>query len=586
MASRKCLLLISLSILVIILCLDVKADQTIILKIDSLDKRELKWEDFGLSKDTKIHIFAIGAALRSSQAMYAYGWILNRDNHQVVWEMKKDETSAYKKSKQLRESDQTIQLPPGSYRASYYVGSILSSGEYDFQIHNWDEFVNFIGDIIQGTKTELSKNSEKESRELRLVLTTQDSDYSPLRREQGKESDLIRLDKLGDFRQEKAGFALDRDMDLHIYAVGEYSYSGDRMADFGWIIDATTRKKAWEMDRTNTKRAGGAKKNRVFDEIIHLPSGQYILYFVTDDSHSYEEWNETPPFDPQGWGITITTKDQATANKYFHRKDEILQEKSFIQLVGVGDNEVRSAYFSLQEPMALHIYALGEKGPHSGQMVDYGWIENANTKEVVWEMNGDNTDYAGGGSKNRKFDDVVKLDKGDYAVYYITDDSHSFNDWNNSPPYDPKNWGITISGIGNNFDISKVRIYDKKKASPNTLVELIGLGDNKRVNQTFDLEKTAKLHIYALGEGDADEMYDYGWIKDLNSGKTIWEMSYRNTTWAGGAKKNRIYDDTIILEKGTYRCYFITDDSHSFNHWNAPQPKDPYHWGITITKSE
>jgi hypothetical protein len=43
------------------------------------------------------------------------------------------------------------------------------------------------------------------------------------------------------------------------------------------------------------------------------------------------------------------------------------------------------------------------------------------------------------------YDDRLLLPAGEYYVIYETDDSHAFGDWNDSPPYDQMNYGITIS---------------------------------------------------------------------------------------------------------------------------------------------
>ena len=77
-------------------------------------------------------------------------------------------------------------------------------------------------------------------------------------------------------------------------------------------------------------------------------------------------------------------------------------------------------------------------------MYDYGWIEDFNTGETVWEMKYDDTRRAGGDSKNRLFDGVIRLKAGDYIAHYRTDDSHAYKTWNSSPPRDRKNWGLTI----------------------------------------------------------------------------------------------------------------------------------------------
>ncbi|MEJ2049722.1 MAG: hypothetical protein P8Y60_07755, partial [Calditrichota bacterium] len=98
----------------------------------------------------------------------------------------------------------------------------------------------------------------------------------------------------------------------------------------------------------------------------------------------------------------------------------------------------------------------------------------------------------------------------------------------------------------------------------------------------FILDKDSEVRIYALGEGLHGDMYDYGWIEGVSSGKIVWEMRYRNTERAGGARKNRMVDETVLLKKGKYRVYYETDGSHSFMDWNDAPPRDPINWGITV----
>ncbi|MEE9270636.1 MAG: hypothetical protein V3V49_10300, partial [Candidatus Krumholzibacteria bacterium] len=51
---------------------------------------------------------------------------------------------------------------------------------------------------------------------------------------------------------------------------------------------------------------------------------------------------------------------------------------------------------------------------------------------------------------------------------------------------------------------------------------------------------------------------------------------------AGGADKNRLYNDTLELEPGEYVLFYESDGSHSFNRWNAKPPADPWNWGVTV----
>jgi hypothetical protein len=54
-----------------------------------------------------------------------------------------------------------------------------------------------------------------------------------------------------------------------------------------------------------TEHAGGAQKNRLYDGVIRLPAGEYVLRYRTDGSHSPDSWNAEPPFDPAMWGVVL-----------------------------------------------------------------------------------------------------------------------------------------------------------------------------------------------------------------------------------------------------------------------------------------
>ncbi len=92
------------------------------------------------------------------------------------------------------------------------------------------------------------------------------------------------------------------------------------------------------------------------------------------------------------------------------------------------------------------------------------------------------------------------------------------------------------------------------------------------------------MRILGIGEGSGGDMYDYGFIKNMDTGKIIWEMDYRNSEHGGGARKNREFNETMMLEKGTYRVYFETDGSHSYRRWNDDPPSNQELWGITVLK--
>jgi hypothetical protein len=89
---------------------------------------------------------------------------------------------------------------------------------------------------------------------------------------------------------------------VRVLAIGE-GRGGD-MFDYGWIEDADGRT-VWKMKYDETEPAGGSEKNRVFDGVITLPAGNYVLRYRSDGSHSYDDWNADPPDDPESWGISV-----------------------------------------------------------------------------------------------------------------------------------------------------------------------------------------------------------------------------------------------------------------------------------------
>jgi hypothetical protein len=215
-------------------------------------------------------------------------------------------------------------------------------------------------------------------------------------------------------------------------------------------------------------------------------------------------------------------------------------------------------------------------------MADYGWITDGIARRRVWTMDYDETVHAGGDRKNRMIDKIIRLDKGTYSVHFVTDDSHSYRDWNSAPPYDPEHWGITLYAVGESFNQNDVVPVDEIR-DPSALASITRVGNDDRRRQEFSLSQKSEIRIYALGEASGREMADYAWIEDASSGEVVWEMRYRGTEHAGGAKKNRLFDGTTTLPAGKYLLFYETDDSHAYGDWNDTPPDDPENWGVTVS---
>jgi hypothetical protein len=388
--------------------------------------------------------------------------------------------------------------------------------------------------------------------------------------------------RTGDSEYIKSEFALNNKTDLRVYAIGEGTR--DRVYDYGWIYNASTYEKVWQMNSRRSDYAGGADKNIMYDDDITLPAGNYIAVFVTDDSHSFDEWNQMPPDDPQFWGMTIwAASDNDSKNVVAFDDSDI--NKPFLEIIRVGDDQFRKKGFTLKKDVEILVHAFGE-GYDKRRLSDNGWIVDAETGETVWSMEKADIEYGGGAEKNRMVHENVKLKKGNYIVYYSTDGSHSYEKWNAAPPFDPERWGITLWTVNKN-DNSYVSLFDPDNfQSDKVIAQLVRMRDDEYESKSFRIDKTQKVRIIAIGEGSDGRMYDYGWIENSDTRDIIWEMTYRKTDNAGGALKNRMFDGTITLSPGDYKIYYESDGSHSYRDWNSSPPHNQEMYGITIMKVE
>lgn len=307
---------------------------------------------------------------------------------------------------------------------------------------------------------------------------------------------LVSIKEVGDDAYRTAQVDVKRPLKAVVYAVGEI---GTNKYDYGWIVNNTTGQRIWEMSRETSQEAGGDDNNRVEVAFLDLSVGSYTVGYETDGSHAYGDWRNGEPHYPSRWGITVFPLDasldaetvtvqevednrisvslsesRSTARATATATGTATAESAGTAVISSGASEVRvsteappsigsgeliaehirlendarvESIFTLEETTNVHIYALGEIS-HSGRY-DYGWIERANTREIVWEMTWDNTQTSGTDNKNRLFDGVVTLPPGSYRVNFRTDFSHAFNDFGNEAPAVPDRWGITLERLAN-----------------------------------------------------------------------------------------------------------------------------------------
>ena len=572
----------------------VTAGEKQIASLRDLSSQELKYAGFELDREARVHVRALGAGgdygwNNRNDEMNAYAWIINADTREIAWQMTVDNTS---KSRDDRSFDGEVTLPRGAYEVYFTAAVFAYHTTFSHFKTNVDhrnsplfegnkgEKKNFFGWLKSWWSDDIDKDWKKRSTQWGVDLLVDASvgvtTFTPPRE---RANVVLSATGLGDNETVRKDFSLAGQTTLGLYAVAEGRSESDP-ADYGWIVNAADRKRVWEMQSRNCSEAGGAAKNIKYTDDVTLPRGEYILYFITDGSHSEADWNDNPPFDPLNWGITVSVNSERERQGF---KTLPYQEDRnvFLSLVRVRNSEFRSEGFTLRDDAKIRIYAFGERNNSRRTMADYGTILNARTREKMWTMDVDHTYHGGGDAKNRYVDEVMSLPRGDYVVNYVSDDSHSYDDWNADPPFDKEHYGITLMGTGDRWNPGVVVKFTEER-DKGKIAQIRQAGDNADLTESFSLDKSTRVRIYAIGEGQNREMYDYGWIEDARTGKVIWEMTYGMTFHAGGARKNRMVNTTILLDRGEYRLRYKSDDSHSYGDWNSEPPEDQQYWGITL----
>ena len=545
------------------------AQQNTLVEFHGIYPEEVKASGFVLSQSQEVTVEGLEYKSRKNWWI-TRSWILDARTRKVMWQSASDEGN--RRGRGLQDFKENVSLPQGDYEVYFSAyGPIV-----------WN--FNGVGEFLEDLKRKMFDSDDLEEELQKTYFTVRGRGESVSGgalqrfRDQFNQTAIVSMIGLQDKVSRKESFIVEKPIDIEIYALGEIRDDGT--FDYGWILNAKTREIIWRLSLSNSTHAGGDRKNRMGHESFTLPTGTYTAIYVTDDSHSNPDWNAAPPFDPEFWGLTIRVKDPSQKKLVKKVSTVEVEEKNVVvNLTRVRNSASLSKGFTLKKPMKLHIYALGEG--QKGKMYDYGWIVDAATQKPIWRMEYDRTTDGGGANKNRLIDDVVRFEKGNYLVYYTTDDSHSYENWNSGPPYDPDHWGITITAVDDDFRPSDVSSYEERE-DPNVLVQLVNMEDWERAREKFILQKESEIRVYAIGEGSSGEMYDYGWIEEARTGKTVWEMTYRRSSHAGGAKKNMMIDEVITLKPGEYVVRYVSDGSHSFEEWNDAPPYDVAHWGISV----
>lgn len=430
-----------------------RGQERAIVSLKDTLKTEVQERTFTLPRDMKVHVYAKGGGVRK-QPFFAYGWILDAATREVVWQM--DGRTA-KAEGQFQVGDQYVDLKAGTYEAyfsnhgfGWEVGYARGTRDIDRRglAANRDpkeRDKHWLRDTAEATLPGGAEDWAVLAPNYGMEIYAKASEAGEVASSSGPQSwrnEVLTLVAMQDDGEWRSAFKLSRPVTLNLYCQGERDSAGDLM-DTGWIMDARTRRKVWEMNDAAASYGGGSEKNRRQVEVLTLPAGEYVAAYRTDDSHSPVHWNAAPPCDPLRYGLVISLPKDAD-RAAFTVVPEREPGKVLVALVRIGNDRHERATFTLPAPASVRVYALGEAD--GGQMADGAWI-TADSGSRVWTMTAEGSSHAGGARKNRMADQVVALPAGTYTVHYQSDGSHAYGDWNAAPPRDREHYGVTVYAV-------------------------------------------------------------------------------------------------------------------------------------------
>lgn len=536
-------------------------------------------EAFRVEEPVRVTIEAAGSfeGGEADTALAAHGWIVDRETGDVVWQMRPANRPARGTFVLMRD---TLALAPGIYDA-YFAGLGAPMARTTREGGSLRERLS---DALSGG----GRGWVGDAARWRLIVrTAPGEDRSSADTEYGdppEPDDLIwgtgpaRSDRLYEV-------ALRAREPVRVRFDALFEAAGSAPADSAYLMSAEGDT-LWVARPASAVYAGGSERNRRQTEILDLAPGQYRAVYRSDGSHAVRDWDANPPWEPWRWGLRITPADSASAAGAFGPVDILNDFPRIAEIECVDEPSVtREVRFEVLEPLDATIVAVGEFV--DGTAYDYATLSRNGV--VVWNMEDADLQRAGGASKNRRAEETLTLERGIHTLRYVTDSSHHCRDFNSSDPDLEEFWGAVLLSADGEEPGDRVRLLEVPEPMAlaslslpsDLLVSIARVGNEREIAQSFRLAQAADVCIVGTGEMSADNRYDWGQITSA-SGARVFDMTYDNTTPAGGTSLNRLALVVQRLEAGTYNVRFESDGSHSYGNFGGDGPDAPELWGLHI----
>ncbi|MCF8260716.1 MAG: SpoIIE family protein phosphatase [Melioribacteraceae bacterium] len=138
--------------------------------------------------------------------------------------------------------------------------------------------------------------------------------------------------------------------------------------------------------------------------------------------------------------------DTSYSMEFFNEIEKLRAQNRFYEkITGIGNDASISKKFKVDKAGTFLITSTGEmfsRGNNAG-VYDYGFLTDSKG-DSVWVYNQNKSLHAGGDPKNSILTEIIKLQPGEYQLNYISDDSHSYLEWNAPPPLYMDSYGIEL----------------------------------------------------------------------------------------------------------------------------------------------
>ncbi len=258
-----------------------------------------------------------------------------------------------------------------------------------------------------------------------------------------------------------------------------------------------------------------------------------------------------------------------------------------IALSDLKVSQLKQQSFEVSGPLKIKINAVGSIDDREEiiGLGAYPWITNNSSGDMVWSMNESNSRQKG--TLVSVINDEIILESGDYTLNFASfgQPLHYVK-----PPFwkDMKEWYVTLNSPDDSDALRP--ITSSFITEPvDEVFDATSLRRNEKREYLFEVLRATEFEIHAIGEfgtRDEEKAVDFSWIEDVADSRVIWQLTLDNTTWAGGAKVNRVFDGTITLPPGLYRAVAETDNTHHCKDWVGNPPFRPYDWGFHMTTTD